>query len=115
MSRKLQSKARPEVYKVIKRVGDLNYILGDSATGTQVTLFKQPVRVDRIVLMAGGVLDDPIAEAKDVVLEQCHGTIRQQARDGRILVEFEAAEADGEFAHSFLLLIIAIFSIVVHY
>ena len=40
VSRKLQSKARPEVYQVTKRVGDANYILGDVATGQEVTAFK---------------------------------------------------------------------------
>ena len=37
---KLQPKARVEVDKVIKRVGDSNYVLGDVATGTEISSFK---------------------------------------------------------------------------
>ena len=47
VSRKLQSKARPEAYQVIKRVGDANYVLGDVATGMEIKAFKQPVHADR--------------------------------------------------------------------
>ena len=64
-----------EIYRVIKRVGDSNYVLGDVAIGREVSSFKQPVHADRIVPMDGGVLDEPIEEAKDVVIEQRqHGT-----------------------------------------
>ena len=87
VSRKLQPKARVEVFRVIKRVGDSNYVLGDVATGKEITTFKQPVHADRIVPMEGGVLDEPISQAKDVVIEQRHGTIREQAWDGRVRVE----------------------------
>ena len=58
VSRKLQSKARPEVYQIIKRVGDANYILGDVATGQEVTAFKQPVHVDRLVVIEGSAFSN---------------------------------------------------------
>ena len=51
VSRKLQSKARPEVHQVIKQVGDASYVLGDVATGLEITAFKQPVPVDRLVVV----------------------------------------------------------------
>ena len=70
---------------MIRRVGDSNYILEDVATGKEVSAFKQPVHADRIIPMEGGVLDDPIAETKEVVIEQRHGTITEQAWDGRVL------------------------------
>ena len=62
VSQRLQPKARIEIYRVLKRVGDSNYVLGDLATGHEVSSFKQPVHADRIVPMDGGVLDDPISE-----------------------------------------------------
>ena len=101
VSRKLQPKARAEVYRVIKRVGDSNYILGDVATGKEVSAFKQPVHADRIVPMEGGVLDEPIAESKEVVIEQRHGTITEQAWDGRVPVRLATDEAEDAFAHQF--------------
>ena len=101
VSRKLQPKARVEVYRVNKRVGDSNYVLGDIATRNEVTSFKQPVHADRIVPMEGGVLDDPITESKEVVIEQHHGTITEQAWDGRVLVQLATDEAEDTFAHRF--------------
>ena len=62
---------------------------------------KQPVHADRIVPMEGGLLDDPIAEAKEVVIEQRHGTITEQAWDGRVLVRLATDEAEDAFAHQF--------------
>ena len=89
------------MYRVNKRVGDSNYVLGDIATGSEVTSFKQPVHADRIVPMEGSVLDDPIAEAREVVVEQHHGTITEQAWDGRVLVQLATDEAEDAFAHRF--------------
>ena len=51
--------------------------------------------------MEGGVLDEPISQAKDVVIEQRHGTIREQAWDGRVRVEMATSQAEDEFAHEF--------------
>ena len=101
VSRKLQPKARVEVYRVIKRVGDSNYVLGDVATGIEASSFKQPVHADRIVPMDGGVLDEPIATEKNIVIEQHHGTIQEQAWDGRVRVQFATEAAEDEFAHRF--------------
>ena len=89
-----------EVYRVIKRVGDSNYVLGDVATGVEVSSFKQPVHADRIVPMDGGVLDEPIAGQKSIVIEQQHGTIQEQAWDGRVRIQL-ATEAADDFAHQF--------------
>ena len=50
--------------------------------------------------MDGGVLE-PISESKDVVIEQRHGTIREQAWDGRVRVQFATEAAEDEFAHRF--------------
>ena len=63
--------------------------------------FKQLAHADHIVPMDGGVLEDPIAKKKDVVLKQRRGTIKRQAWDGRVLVELDSAEAEDEFAHKF--------------
>ena len=43
----------------------------------------------------------PISQAKDVVIEQRPGTIREQAWDGRVRVELATDEAEDEFAHEF--------------
>ena len=51
--------------------------------------------------MEGGVLDEPIAEAKEVVIEQRHGTLKEQAWDGRVLVQMDTDEAEDTFAHQF--------------
>lgn len=101
VSRKLQPKARVEVYRVIKRVGDSNYVHGDVATGIEATSFKQPVHADRIVPMDGGVLNEPIASEKNIVIEQHHGTIQEQAWDGRVRVQFATEAAEDEFAHRY--------------
>ena len=50
--------------------------------------------------MDGGVLEEPLAETKEVIIEQRHGTVKQQAWDGRVLVELDTVEAEDEFAHT---------------
>ena len=87
VSRKLQSKARPEVYQVIKRVGDANYILGDVATGEEVTAFKQPVHADRLVVVEGSEFPDTPDEQTHISIEGVPGELRRQAWDGRVLVQ----------------------------
>ena len=82
-------------------MGDSNYVLGDLATGQEVSSFKQPVHADRIVPMDGGVLDDPISETKEVIVEQRHGTIMEKAWDGRVLIEMATAQAEDDFACEF--------------
>ena len=51
--------------------------------------------------MDGGVLDGPISETKEVVIEQRHGTITEQAWDGWVLVQLATDEAEDSFAHQF--------------
>ena len=69
VSRKLQSKARPEAYQVIKRVGDANYVLGDVATGVEIKAFKQPVHADRLVVVEAGELPDAQSEHTRISIE----------------------------------------------
>ena len=57
------------------------------------------MHADRVVPMEGGVLDNPIAEAKEVVIEQHRWTITEQAWDGRVLVQLATDEAEDAFAH----------------
>ena len=97
VSRKLQSKARPEVYQIIKQVGDANYILGDVATGQEVTAFKQPVHADRLVVVEAGELPDAPDELTRVYIEGVSGTIKKQAWDGRVLVQFETRDQENAF------------------
>ena len=72
-----------EVFRVIKRVGDSNYILGDIATGKEVSTFKQPVHPYWIVPKKGDVLDHPIAESKELVIEH---RILQYLAEEQVLV-----------------------------
>ena len=101
VSAKLQAKARPEVYRIVKRLGDSNYVLGDAATGQEVTAFKQPVHADRLVPIECPELTSPIDELCTIYLEGDRGEIKAQAIDGRVLVEFASAEAESDFAHDY--------------
>ena len=51
--------------------------------------------------MDGGVLDDPISETKEVIVEKRHGTIMEQAWDGRVLIEMATTQAEDNFACEF--------------
>ena len=82
-------------------MGDSNYVLGDLATGKEVSSFKQPIHADRIVPMEGGVVETPISETKNVVIEQQPGTIMEQAWDGRVLIKMATEQAEDEFAHRY--------------
>ena len=101
VSRKLVPKARPEIFKIIKQVGDSNYVLGDLAIGREVTGFKQPVHADRLVVLESGELSEPISEETHVQVEGEPAILSKQALDGRVLVEFASQEADDDFAHRY--------------
>ena len=68
ISRKLKSKARPE------QVGEATYVLGDVATGQEVVAFKQPVHVDRLVVVETGNLLKVVDEQKSVWIEGFPGS-----------------------------------------
>ena len=101
VSRKLQPRVRPEVFKIIKVIGDSNYILGDIASGREVTDFKQPVHGDRLVLFDGGMLDAPIDKKVDIEVEGYRGVVKDQAWDGRIRVEMATSEMEDDFAYDY--------------
>ena len=101
ISRKLQSKARPEAYQVIKRVGDANYILGDVATGEEVTAFKQPEHADRLVLVEGSEFPDTPAEVTRVEIEGVPGVLKRQAWDGRVLIEMGSRAQEDAFVQRY--------------
>ena len=102
VSAKLQTKARLEIFKVIKRVGESNYVLGDIATGIEVSNIAQPVHADRLVPIGVQELVDPIEERNRVILEGVYsGNIEQQAIDGRVMVKLANRSQEETFQKEF--------------
>lgn len=75
VSKKLQTKARPGIYKIIKAFRDYNYILGDIATGAEIKQFKQPVHSDRLIAVSSDDLDQPASEKLNISIEGWQGVV----------------------------------------
>eukprot|EP00969_Alexandrium_andersonii_P059624 2626309-Alexandrium_andersonii.AAC.1 len=98
VSAKLQAKCRLDVYRVIKQTGPSNYVLGDVATGREVTTIKQPVHADRLVPLEVAELTEPIEEKKELEIEGRRGRLLRQALDGRVLVQLDTFKEEDDLA-----------------
>ena len=101
VSRKLQARQRMDVYRVIKTIGDADYVLGDVVSGREVTAFKQPIHADRLVPLDVQELTEPITEDRRLTIEGTVGHITKMSLDGRVLVEMGARPRELEFAQRF--------------
>ena len=95
---KLQPKQRMGAFKVIKRVGDSDYVLGGTASGKEATGFRQPVHADRLVPLDAFELTTPIEETRALALEGQQARAMRMAVDGRVLVELAARQKEKDFA-----------------
>ena len=97
-SRKIQPKSRLEAYVIIKKVGPNNFVLGDMATGAEITSFAQPVHADRLVPLEVAELATPLESQTKLVIEGREGEVLRQSLDGRVLIRLSSQAEEETFA-----------------
>ena len=75
--------------KISRKIGENAFELADCATLQRVTEFANPVSGDRLVQIEFDELTEPITVKSRIELDNKRGTIKAQAVDGRVQVEWD--------------------------
>jgi hypothetical protein len=98
VSKRLVGKNFPQVYRVLRRVGDTNYVIGDVLTGKEDGSIKQPIHAARLVPIACAELAAAIEQPQHVYVDGMRGKIQRVALDGRVLIDFGSSERNANWA-----------------